>query len=191
MTVLAALLAAGEGARFRASGGDSHKLLTPLRGRPLAAWALDAVLAAGFDDVVVVIGADPLDDLLRSARARVVRNPHWAQGIATSLAAAVDDARVGGHDALVVGLADQPGVPPAAWRAVAGAPTEPPIAVATYQGTRGNPVRLDQAIWDLLPRTGDDGARSLIRRRPALVREVPCAGEPFDVDRLEDLHRWS
>ncbi|MSX92846.1 MAG: NTP transferase domain-containing protein, partial [Actinobacteria bacterium] len=48
---VAALLAAGGGTRFV---GPTHKLLAELDGQPVWARALDNVLAAGFDHVIVV-----------------------------------------------------------------------------------------------------------------------------------------
>ena len=151
---------------------------------------LAAVVAAGFDEIVLVDGSTDLSD--RSAPGvTVLHNAAWSDGIATSLQVAVAHARAAGHDAVVVGLADQPGITVDAWRAVAAAPAEPPIAVATYGERRGNPVRLAASVWELLPTTGDEGARSLMRERADLVREVPCTGEPWDIDTVEDLERWS
>ena len=190
MTVAGVVLAAGAGVRFRASGGERPKPLVEVGGVPLVDRVLDVVAAAGLDAVVLVDGSTDLSDRA-GQRVVVVHNDAWAEGIATSLAVAVAHARAAGHDAIVVGLADQPGITSDAWREVASAPREPPIAVATYGGRRGNPVRLGATVWDLLPATGDEGARRLMRERPDLVREVPCTGEPWDIDTVEDLERWS
>ena len=184
------MLAAGAGSRFVASGGDGPKPLVEVSGVPVVDRVLDAALGAGLDEVVLVDGSTDLSDRA-TPQVVVLHNEAWADGIATSLQVAVAHARAAGHDAIIIGLADQPGITAAAWRDVATAAAEPPIAVATYAGRRGNPVRLGAAVWDLLPTTGDEGARRLMRERPDLVREVPCTGEPWDIDTVEDLERWS
>lgn len=190
MTVAAVVLAAGGGTRF---AGDGHKLLTPFRGRPLVVWAVMHAADAGLDDVVVVDGAVDLAPTLAEAGlvppARLLHNDAWAGGQATSLAVAVRDAAWHGHEALVVGLGDQPLIPSASWRAVAAGSS--PISVASYDGRRRNPVRLAREVWPLLDTEGDEGARALMRRRPDLVGEVACEGSPADVDTVEDLSQWS
>jgi molybdenum cofactor cytidylyltransferase len=190
VTIAGVVLAAGGGSRFAASGGTSPKPLAEVRGQALVDRVLATVGAAGFDEVLLVAGSTPLDDRA-TPDVVVLDNPAWEDGIATSLAVAVRHARAAGHEAIVVGLADQPGVTADAWRSVAAAPPEPPMAVATYDGRRANPVRLAAPVWDLLPVAGDEGARVLMAERPDLVREVPCTGDPWDIDTVEDLTRWS
>jgi molybdenum cofactor cytidylyltransferase len=184
----AAVLAAGSGSRFEAGSDAAHKLLVGWRGRPLVWTAAANALESGLSPVWVVAGAVDLTGSLPDG-VTVLANPGWAEGQATSLQVAVAAARRAGLDALVVGLGDQPMVTPQAWAAVAGAGA--PIAVATYDGQRRNPVCLAAAVWDLLPATGDQGARVLINQRPDLVREVPCQGDPADIDTREDLLTWS
>jgi molybdenum cofactor cytidylyltransferase len=181
MTIAAIVLAGGGGSRFL---GD-HKLVTSFRGRPLAAWAIDAALGSGADEVIVVTGAVDLADLVHGT-ARVVANPRWSDGQATSLAAGIDAAETAGHAAVVVGLADQPLIPAEAWRRVTEC-AKSPIAVATYDGVRRNPVRFDRQVWELLPREGDEGARGVLKSRPDLITEVACPGDPVDIDTQEDL----
>ena len=125
MTTAAVVLAAGEGTRFT---GASHKLLAPFRDRPLWTWAVDAALGAGVEEVYVVTGAV---ELSVPAGVRMVRNDAWPGGQATSLQAGVAEAGAAGHDAVVVGLADQPLIGADAWRAVAAA-HDTPIATATF-----------------------------------------------------------
>jgi CTP:molybdopterin cytidylyltransferase MocA len=189
VTVGAVVLAAGGGSRFVSADG-AHKLLAPFRGRPLVTWSVASAVASGVGPVAVVEGAVPLAGVL-PADVEVLSNPRWAEGQATSLEVAVRWARGRSLSAVVVGLGDQPLLAPSAWAAVAAAPDEPPIAVATYDGRRGNPVRLGSAVWPLLSFSGDEGARELMRRRPELVGAVACEGSPADVDTVEDLEQWS
>ncbi len=54
MHAVAIVAAAGSGARL---GADLPKALVPLAGRPLVCWAVDALLAGGVAEVVVVVPA--------------------------------------------------------------------------------------------------------------------------------------
>jgi CTP:molybdopterin cytidylyltransferase MocA len=181
--VVAVVLAAGAGTRFR---GDGHKLDARIDDRPLLARAVDAAVEAAIGPVVVVTGS-PVATALPPTVVNVV-NDRWAEGQMTSLRAGLAAAVDLGGSVVVVGLGDQPFVTAAAWRAVAA--EDAPIAVATYDGRRGHPVRLAQETWELLPERGDEGARTLMRLRPDLVTEVPCEGSPIDIDTVEDLRRW-
>lgn len=180
---VAVVLAAGAGSRWTGAG---HKLHAVVDDRPVVEHAVRAAVASGVGPVVVVTGAAALPDAVAALDGvQVVENPRWAEGQATSLAAGVAAADALGADAVVVGLGDQPFVTPEAWRAVAA--SRSPIAVATYDGERRNPVRLAREVWPLLPATGDEGARVVVRIRPALVEAVPCGGSPADIDTVTDF----
>ena len=86
-----------------------------------------------------------------------VVNDRWAEGQMTSLRAGHRRRRELGASAVVVGLGDQPFVTPT--RGAPSPPTDAPIAVATYDGRRGHPVRL--AARDVGP-----ARRRRRRRRP-------------------------
>lgn len=188
------ILAAGAGTRFH---GDDHKLDAHLDGEPLATRTVRAAIDAAVGPVVVVTGANDLAGQLAMLTEHadatgidlvVAHNPDWASGQATSLRRGIVAATELGADAVVVGLADQPFVSADAWRRVAA--SNVPIAVATYDGSPRNPVRLHSSVWPLLPDSGDEGARSLIRLRPELVERIPCPGSDADIDTVEELTSW-
>ena len=183
LDVVSVVLAAGAGSRFR---GPGHKLDAAVVRSPRLERAVAAALAAGRragDRRHRRAGGDGAAPVGRPRRQRAVgrRSDHVA-------ARRHRRRRELGATAVVVGLGDQPFVSLDAWRAVAA--TDAPIAVATYDGRRGHPVRLRHDVWDLLPADGDEGARTLMRLRPDLVTAVPCDGSPIDIDTVEDLRRW-
>ena len=186
----AVLLAAGGGSRFT---GSHHKLLQPLNGKPVVRWALEAIAQSGLSPIFVVTGAVDLAEAVTKPLANepevvVIHNNRWRSGMASSLQCAISAARERDLEAVVVGLGDQPGIRASAWRAVAE--TQAPLAVATYRGERRNPVRIHTELWSYLPLEGDEGARSLIRERSALVTEVACEGNADDIDTVDDVAKW-
>ena len=187
MKVAGVLLAAGTGSRF---SGPRHKLLADLHGESLVTHAARAMTQSKMDGYAVITGAVDLNAALAQfSELRIIRNPDFENGIATSLNAAVAWAMAHDFGALVVGLGDQPGVLSSAWSLLGR--TSSPIAVATYDGRPGNPVRLEQSVWSHLPSTGDEGARVLVEARPDLVERVACEGSSDDVDTVEDLGQWN
>ena len=70
-------------------------------------------------------------------------------------------------------------------------PEQRAVYLDRYDGELRPPVRLTASMWASLPVSGDEGARSIMRQRPDLVRPVPVEGDPHDIDTLEDLRRWS
>ena len=186
-TTLGVLLAAGSGTRFL---GFQHKLLSLINGQTIISRSLSAMTGSDLDGFIVVSGA--LDISHHIGDVGEVHNPDWKTGQRSSVIAAMTFARAHGYGAIVIGLADQPFLSSQAWINVASSTS--PIAVATYNGTRGNPVRLHSSVWDTfddLESDPDAGARSLIRLHPELVREVTCEGNSADIDTTEDLDTWT
>ena len=186
-TTLGVLLAAGSGTRF---SGSQHKLLSHIDGQTIISRSLTAMTGSDLDGFILVSGALDLSNHISDVE--VVHNPEWKTGQRSSVITAMEFARTQGYDAIVVGLADQPFLTSQAWINVSASTS--PIAIATYNGTRGNPVRLHSSVWNTfedLEADPDAGARSLIHLHPELVREVACEGNSADIDTTEDLNTWT
>jgi nicotine blue oxidoreductase len=177
------VLAAGEGRRFGAP-----KATVQLGGKRLVDHAVRLLVDGDCWPIVVVDGAVRLS----VPGARVVHNPDWRTGMASSLRAGLDSLRDDDVEAVVVALVDQPWLgAEAVHRLRAARAGGAFVAVATYGGVSGNPVLLGRDVWDdvLDLAEGDVGARAFMKARPELITAVPCdgTGRPDDVDTPEDL----
>jgi molybdenum cofactor cytidylyltransferase len=171
------------------------KLLLPLGdGKPLVRLAVERVLAARLDSVVVVLGAeaDAVAAALADLPVRTIVNPRHVEGQSTSLRAGVD-ALGPGMEAAVVALGDQPLPDPTLIARLVETfrETGRPIVVPRYLDGRGNPVLFSAAVFDELRAVGgDQGGRSVIARDPGRVAEVLVdATMPADVDTPDDYTR--
>lgn len=181
------VLAAGTGSRFGAT-----KQLVIVGGKPLAQHAIDALVEAGVDELVVVTGHDALrvaSGLTLPSDARVVYNAAFREGQATSLGTALhalDDR----SEAAVVLMADQPGVTAEVVRALIARffETRKRIVRAMYADGPG-PSLLSREIYaEASHLHGDVGARELIASHPDWVEKVAIdAPAPRDVDTQQDL----
>lgn len=186
----AVVLAGGRSSRMGA-----HKLLLPLGGRPVAAYALDAALGSGADPVVVVLGhrAEDVRAALPAGGYQVVVNAEYAAGMSTSLRAGIAALPPDVVGAVIL-LADQPLITGeiVARVIVEARASGRGIVTASFGGGRGTPVYFARALFpELLAVTGDEGGRAVIARHPADVAVVAFtdAAAALDVDDPEQYAR--
>lgn len=181
------VLAAGTSSRL----GRAKQLL-PYRGRPITRHVVDTAIAAGLDEVIVVLGHAAEEvraalDLRPPARAVV--NTDYASGQASSLREGLRAVSAGVRAAVIL-LGDQPGIAAGSIRKALEAYDETggPIVRAMYGGRPGHPVLLDRSVWDEVERLeGDLGARAVMRAHGVRVVPVEIEGEPpVDVDTWDD-----
>jgi CTP:molybdopterin cytidylyltransferase MocA len=185
--VAGVLLAAGSGSRL-----GRPKALVVVAGRSLVARGVDLLRDGGAHPVIVVTGAAELADPPGPGVVSV-RNPDWATGMGSSLAAGLAAAPAD-RAAAVIALADQPLVgSESVRRLIAAFESGVRVAVACYEGRPRNPVLIGREHWPevVALATGDVGARPFLRSHPDLVMHVECGdvGRPDDIDSAEDLAR--
>jgi molybdenum cofactor cytidylyltransferase len=194
MPVPAIILAAGASRRL-----GQPKQLVRIAGETLLARAIRIARAAGASPTLVVLGANReaiLANVDLSAT-HPVTNPHWEQGIATSIHAGINALRQLDPTATAVMLlvCDQPSVTAEHLRSLmeshkqAG---EPVIAASQYVGIAGIPAIFPASQFDsLLALRGDAGARHLLRNPPCPMIAIPFEGGEIDIDTPADLAQSS
>ncbi|MFO7631405.1 MAG: selenium cofactor biosynthesis protein YqeC [Caldilinea sp.] len=181
-----------------AAGGSSRmgrpKQLTAVEGAPMVARAVHTALRSNIGPVVVVTGAK--DDAVRAALAEwsdvisVVHNAAWAEGQATSVAAALA-ALPSAVEAAIFMPVDQPFLDPLllrrlhmAWRTGADL-----VAPQVEGEMRGAPALFDRCFWgELLALQGDVGGRRVLAaHRDEVAMASSDAEWLIDVDTADDL----
>jgi molybdenum cofactor cytidylyltransferase len=188
--VAAVILAAGRSTRM----GGPNKLLAELGGKTLVRIVAEQALASKASEVIVVTGhqAAEVEKSLTGLQVRFVRNPDFADGLASSVKAGIsavpEDA-----DAAVVCLGDMPLIDADLIDRLieAFAPDRGGlIALPVSNGRRGNPVLWSRRFFkELMTLDGDIGARHLIAKHGEAVAEVPVEGHGafLDIDTPEAL----
>ncbi|RAI03874.1 4-diphosphocytidyl-2C-methyl-D-erythritol kinase [Acuticoccus sediminis] len=159
----AVVLAAGRSSRM-----GSNKLVAEVAGQPMVRRVAEAALASRADVVVVVTGHEPerVEAALEGLDVTYAPNPHYADGLSTSLRAGLSAVPEDVEAALIL-LGDMPLVTAEDCNKVLAGLSEPDtlVAIATANGARGNPVAWSRRLFPELKATeGDAGGRALLSR---------------------------
>jgi molybdenum cofactor cytidylyltransferase len=194
--VAALVLAAGGSRRL-----GTPKQLLAYRGATILDATLATARAAGFEQVVVVLGgaADEVQARLDLGDLDVVVNPEFGDGCATSIRSGLDHVHPAMHG-IVLLLGDQPEVSVDAIRSLVESARDHAVGVCAYDVAQtvelGHPLWFDRSMFDTLRGLhGDKAVWRLVDAGGAAdapgadVVRVPVPGPvPRDVDTWDDYH---
>jgi len=193
LRIHAIILAAGRGARM---GGP--KALLALEGETFLAGVARRLRRPGVERVTAVIGHEAervRREAALPADVVTIMNPHYADGMLTSILAGLEDADAAGADAVLVHPVDHPLVDAETVDAVIAALRHGAIiAVPSHGGRRGHPGGFARPAWATLRAAApDEGARGVLARHPEWSVHVPAGEEcvlgvntPEDYERLKE-----
>jgi molybdenum cofactor cytidylyltransferase len=171
------------------------KQLLPFRGTTMLGWVVKQTeRATGLDELIVVLGraADEIREQVDFGAARVVENPVFTEGCASSYKAGLA-ALNPKSQALMIILGDQPGILPEVidrmaeeWRR-----TESLISLCSYDGRKGHPMIFAKSMFEQLATLhGDKAAWKLVDANASLVQEVQFnLPFPDDINTAADFER--
>lgn len=187
MRIAAIVLAAGAATRM-----SRLKQLLPYRGRTLVEHSIRQAMDAGFEPVIVVIGAEAQSVMAAIAAepVEIARNDPWESGMGSSIAAGMRHVAAVEPDAVAILLADQPLVTSAHLVAMAKLleAAHIHIVAAEYNGTLGVPALFKREMFPLLAVLPPEaGARHLLRGSRSQIAVYPLPEAAMDVDTPEDF----
>lgn len=184
------VLAAGESRRM-----GSAKQLLDINGTPMVRHAVEVALEAATGPVLVVIGAHAaqIRAALDGLPARLLENRRWAEGLGTSVSAAVEEAVTANLRAVIFTLADQPSITSSVLIRIARTHEflGSPIVASRYGDTTGVPALFASELFPaLLQLQGDEGCKSIIKQYRHLAAMLNCPQASVDLDTPDDYAAW-
>jgi len=193
--VAGVVLAAGESRRM-----GRLKALLPFGNRTVIEQVLHPLLQSDLVSITVVLGhrAEEIAVVLKALPIHLVTNPHYRDGMTTSVQAALR------HitplpDAYLLALVDQPqlGITPVQHVLTAFNQTDKGFVIPTWNGKRGHPIILAARYrQDVLALGPDQGLNLVTRSHPDDTLELPMSDDDIlrDMDYPEEyeaeLQRW-
>ena len=193
--VAGVVLAAGESRRM-----GRLKALLPFGNRTVIEQVLHPLLQSDLVSITVVLGhrAEEIAAVLKALPVHLVTNPHYRDGMTTSVQAALR------HitplpDAYLLALVDQPqlGLTPVQRVLTAFNQTDKGVVIPTWKGKRGHPIILAARYrQDVLDLGSDQGLNLVTRGHPDDTLELPMSDDDIlrDMDYQEEyeaeLQRW-
>jgi len=187
--IAAVVLAAGASRRF-----GEPKQLAVIEGESLLRRSVAAASGSRCNQVIVVLGSDfeRIRGTLAGCAVRIVHNPDWEEGMASSIRSAVRalDEATPSVDAVLLMTCDQPLVSPEVLDRLISAceRTGLTMAACEYGGRRGVPALFARPHFRaLLDLRGDHGARGILRQHSDGVAAIDWPQGAVDIDTPEDL----
>ena len=183
------VLAAGKSSRF-----GSNKLLSETNGEAMIQRVVKTSLASRASEVVVVVGfeEDKVRRALQSHECRIVSNPEFEKGQASSVMAGVKS--VNKHaNAVMILPGDVAFIKAEQIDKVIDEYSldHSSIVVASYRGRMGHPILFDHALFDEMLKITEEeaGLKEVVNRHRSEIRRVEVESREvlLDVDLPNDL----
>jgi CTP:molybdopterin cytidylyltransferase MocA len=177
------------GTRF---GGD--KISALMGGKQVVCYAVDDLVAAGLEEIMLVVRPETVAERLAcNGEAKIVRNAHYREGMASSIRTAVNNAG-NDCDGLLLVNGDMPLFGQARYREMVAIFMSNPdcIVAATVSGIRRNPAIFPASMMkELLGLKVEDGGRKLLATHSGNVVEyaVDSITAVMDIDTPQDLEK--
>lgn len=193
LKIAAIILAAGSSTRM--NGGAQPKQLLEFGGATLLRRAAQTAIAANFNSVTIVLGANAerLRREVEDLPVEIALNENWQSGMSSSIKIGLSSfADENAADAAIFTLCDQPLVSVELLRRLCEifACAGKTIAACKYEGTFGVPAVFARAHFaELTNLRGDEGAKKIIKKHIGETIFIRAPEAALDVDTRRDYEK--